>query len=96
MGLFDLFKKKKDEFEFIETEINIDSEPLEVFMNESENKCGELYYKNGYYTYKIIEKLSDNFEGAIYYYWCPTLTTASFFDTKDKAIKEILSIINEE
>ena len=55
MGLFDLFKKKKDEFEFIETEINIDSEPLEVFMNESENKCGELYCKNGCYTYKILK-----------------------------------------
>ncbi len=95
MGIFDLFKKKKDEFEFFDTEIIIDSEPIEVFMNESENKCGELYCKNDCYTYKIIEKLSDDYEGRISYYWCPTQTTASFFDTKEKAIKEILSIINE-
>ena len=95
MGIFDLFKKKKDEFELVDTEINIDSESIEVFMNESENKCGELYFKNGCYTFKIIEKLSEDYEGRIHYYWCPAQATASFFDTKEKAIKEIMSIINE-
>ena len=95
MGIFDLFKKNKDVCEFINTETNVDEEPIEVFMNENENKCGELYYKNGYYTYEIIEKLSDDYEGRINYYWCPVKTTASFFDTKEKAIKEIMYIINE-
>lgn len=97
--MFSFFKRKnKDISESNNSEVSLDTdvEPIEVFTNSSENKRGELYYKNGYYTYKIIEKLSDNYEGEIYYYWCPILTTASFFDTKDKAIKEILSIINEE
>ena len=47
MGIFDLFKKNKDVCEFIDTETNVDAEPIEVFMNENKNKCGELYYKNG-------------------------------------------------
>ena len=94
MGLFDLFKKK-NEFKFVDTENSIDLEPIEVFMNESENKCGELYFKNGCYTFKIIEKLSEDYEGRIHYYWCPAQATASFFDTKEKAIKEIMYIINE-
>ena len=95
--MFGFFKrKKKDKFETDNFEINIDIdiEPIEVFMNSSEDKCGELYYKNGYYTYKIIEKLTDDYEGKIHYYWCPTQTAASFFDTREKAIEEIMSNIN--
>ncbi len=57
------------------------------------NKYAELYYKNGVFTYQISEKFSEEFDGNIRYYWCPTTQTASFFDTREKAIKEILSII---
>lgn len=40
-------------------------------------------------------KLSDDYEERIHYYWCPKQTTASFYDTKEKAIKEIMLIIKE-
>ena len=88
-------KKIIDKIKTNNSKIDIENEPLEVFMNERENKCVELYYKNGCYTYEIFEKLSDDYEGRIQYYWCPKQTTASFYDTKEKAIKEIMLIIKE-
>lgn len=75
---------------------NTDPKPIEVFTNSENTKSVELYYKNDTFTYTVFEKLSDNYEGSVIYYWCPTSQTASFFDTKEKAIAEIKSIIEAE
>ena len=93
--MFDFLKrrKKKDDFEINIPEAYTYLEPIETFMNNNEDKCGELYYKNGYFTYKILEKLIDDYDGKEYYYWTPAQTTASFFDTREKAIEEIISVI---
>lgn len=77
----------------LEPLVTADSEAIEIFVNSDKDKFAELYYKNGSYTYMIEEKHCDDFEGKAYYYWCPGTYTASFFDTKEKAIDEILSII---
>ncbi len=89
-------RKKKDDFVTSNPEIDVDSDLIEVFMNSSEDKCGELYYKKGCFTYIIIEKLFDDYEGNMHYYWCPAQTSASFFDSKEKAIEEIMSIIESK
>lgn len=62
-------------------------------MNSSKDKCGELYYKNGCFAYIILEKLFDDYEGHIRFYWTHAKSSASFFDTKEKAIAKIMSII---
>ncbi len=72
-----------------------DSTPTETFMNSRKDKCGELYYKNGCFTYVVMEKLFDDYEGHRHYYWSPAQTPASFFDTKEKAVEEILSEIEK-
>lgn len=95
--MFGFFKrKKKNEIVIDNSEINVDSDPIEVFMNSSKDKYGELYYKNGCYTYIIMEKLFDDYEGHMHYYWCPAQAPASFFDTKEKAIEGIMSIIESK
>ncbi len=92
--MFEFLKRKKQGEKLTDNpEITVETEPIEVFMNSREDKCGELYYKNGCFSYLITEKLFDDFEGRIRYYWCPVQTTASFFDTREKAIAEIMTII---
>ncbi len=94
LGIFK--RKKKDKNVINNPEINVDFEPIEVFMNSCEDKCGELYYKNGCFTYLIMEKTFDDYDGNMHYYWGPAKTSASFFDTKEKAIDEIMSIIESK
>lgn len=94
LGIFK--RKRKKELEKNISEIDVVSEPIEVIMNRDEDKCGEVYYRNGYFTYIIMEKLFDDFEGNKHYYWCPAKTSVSFFNTKEKAIKEIMSVIESE
>lgn len=76
--------------------ISADPEAIEVFINSDKDKFAELYYKNGVYTYTIEEKHCDDFEGKAYYYWNPGTYTASYFDTREKAIKDIISIIERK
>ena len=97
--MFDFFRRRKrriDDFETNTSERCIDLEPIETFMNSSEDKCGELYCKNGCFTYIIMEKLIEDYNGSEYHYWSPAQTTASFFDTREKAIDSIMSIIEEK
>ena len=91
--MFNFFKKKKKKEDTNEAEIVIDPNAIEIFINSDKNKYAELYYKNGVFTYQISEKFSEEFDGNNCYYWCPTTQSVSFFDTREKAIKEILSII---
>lgn len=44
----------------------------------------------------IEEKQCDDIEGKVYYYWCPCTYTASYFDTREKAIEDIMSIIERK
>ena len=95
--MFKIFKrKKKNENTMIDTGANAYLEPIEVFMNESKNKCGELYFKNGCFTFTISEKLFDDYEGCVRYYWTPVNSSSSFFDTREKAVAEIMSIIEPD
>lgn len=99
MGIFDLFKNKDntipDENRAIpglEPSVTADPEAIEIFINSAKDKFAELYYKNGGWTYTIEEKHIDDYDGK-YAYWCPGQYTASFFDTREKAIADILSIL---
>lgn len=76
--------------------VTANPEDIEIFVNSDKDKFAELYYKNGGYTYTIEEKLCDDFEGKVYYYWCPGTYTASYFDTREKAIQSIISIIERK
>lgn len=76
---------------FLEPEVTADSEAIELFVNTSKDKFAELYYKYDGYTYYITEKRFDEYDDN--YYWCPAMYTASYFDTREKAIAEIMSII---
>lgn len=80
----------------LEPSVSADPEAIEIFINSDGNKFAELYYKNGGYTYTIEEKRFDEFEGQRHYYWCPATYTASFFDTREKAIEDILSTIEQQ
>ena len=91
--MLNFFKKKEKKEDTNEPEISIDPNAIEIFINSDNNKYAELYCKNGIFTYQISEKFSEEFDGNIHYYWCPTTQSVSFFDTREKAIKEILSII---
>ena len=84
---------KNDIIQGLEPLVTADPEAIEIFVNSNKDKFAELYYKNGSYTYTIEEKHCDDFQGEFHYYWCPGTYTASFFDTKEKAIDKILSII---
>lgn len=89
----DTVLNKNDIIQGLEPLVIADPEAIEIFINSNKDKFAELYYKNGSYSFKIEEKHCDDFEGKVCYYWCPGTYTASFFDTKEKAIDEILSLI---
>ncbi len=79
----------------LEPSVSADPEAIEIFISSDKDKFAELYYKNGGYTYTIEEKRFDEFEGQRHYYWCPGTYSASFFDTREKAIEDILSTIEQ-
>lgn len=97
------FKKKKvikenlnPNIAKVEPKITVDPDALEVFINSNEDKYAELFFENGVYTYTIFEKSFDDFEGNIFYYWLPSSNYGGYFDTREKAIKEIVSYIECE
>lgn len=71
-----------------------DPEAIEIFVNRGQDKVAELYYKNGVYTYRIKEKCKGDMEGTAF--WGPGEDTESVFDTREKAIHEILSQIEPQ
>lgn len=77
----------------INSAIDVDPNVIEVIVNDSEDKCAEIICKNGCFTYRVKEKLFDDYDGQIYWYWAVMPNTASFFDTKEKAVEEALSVI---
>lgn len=73
--------------------IYMDPDAIEIFINSDQDQYAMLYHKHGAFTFSIYEKRSDEFNGVTSYYWCDNRKTASFFDTKENAIREILSLI---
>ncbi len=109
LSLLGLFRYKKEEvipngndtiqgdvIQGLDPLVTADPEAIEIFINSDKDKFAELYYKNGGYTYMIEEKQCDDIEGKVYYYWCPCTYTASYFDTREKAIEDIMSIIERK
>lgn len=104
LSLLGLSRNKKEDIipntdniiQGLEPSVTVNPEAIEVFINSDKDKFAELYYKNGGYTYMIEEKHCDDFEGKVYYYWCPGTYTASYFDTREKAIEDIISIIERK
>lgn len=84
-----------DVIQGLEPSVTADPEAIEIFINSDKEKFAELYYKNGGYTYTIEEKHCDDLEEKEYY-WCPGIYTASYFDTREKAIEDIISIIERK
>lgn len=80
-----------DGIQGLEPLVTADPEAIEVFINSDKDKFAELYYKNKGYTYVILEKHYDDCEEK--YYWCPGTYTTTYFDTREKAIEDIISII---
>lgn len=62
----------------------------------SEDLYIEIYKKNNMYSYVIMEKDFDEYDGMLYYYWTPSVKTApsGFYDTKDKAVKSAMETLN--
>ena len=83
-----------DVIQGLEPLVTADPEAIEIFINSDKDKFAELYYKNKGYTYMIAEKHYDDYEEK--YYWCPGTYTASYFDTRERAIEDIISIIERK
>lgn len=75
----------------LEPVVTADPEAMEVFINSDKDRFAELYYEHGGYTYTMMEKHSDDSDGTAGSYWCPGTYTASYFDTREKAVRDILS-----
>ncbi len=104
LSLLNLRRDKKEDTDLnknyiiqgLEPVVTANPEAIEIFINSDKDKFAELYYRHGNYTYTIEEKHCDDFEGKELYYWCPGTYTASCFDTREKAIENILSIIERK
>lgn len=104
LSLLNLRRDKKEDTDLnknyiiqgLEPVVAADPEAIEIFINSDKDKFAELYYRHGSYTYAIEEKHCDDFEGKELCYWCPGTYTASYFDTREKAIENILSIIERK
>lgn len=72
-----------------------DSDAIEV-IDFSDDWYIEIFEKNNVYTYVIMEKDFDEYDGRYHYYWTPSVKTApsGFYDTKDKAVNAAMESLN--
>lgn len=58
----------------------------------------EILKNNKAYTYVVMEKDFDEFDGNYYYYWAPSTKAllSGFYDTKDKAIQSAMEFLNNK
>lgn len=71
-----------------------DNNAIEV-IDFSDDWYIEIFEKNNVFTYVIMEKDFDEYDGRYYYYWTPSVKTApsGFYDTKDKAVQSAIEIL---
>lgn len=72
-----------------------DNDAIEV-IDISEDWYIEIFKKNNVYTYIIMEKDFDEYDGRYHYYWTPSVKTApsGFYDTKEKAVQAAIESLN--
>lgn len=72
-----------------------DDDAIDV-IDISENLYVEIYEKNNVYSYIIMEKDFDEYEGRYHYYWTVSENYAhsGFYDTKDKAVQSAMEVLN--
>ncbi len=71
-----------------------DPEAIEVIKSADGNRYIEILEKNNVFTFRVMQKEVDDYENSFFHYWCPVIDKGiSFFDTKEKAIAEAMSII---
>lgn len=71
-----------------------DDDAIEV-IDISEDCYIEIFEKNNVYTYVIIEKDFDEYDGRYYYYWTESekYARSGFYDTKEKAVQSAMEIL---
>lgn len=72
-----------------------EDDAIEV-IDISENLYVEIYEKNNVYSYVIMEKDFDEYEGRYHYYWTVSekYARSGFYDTKDKAVQAAMESLN--